>query len=189
MKKKALQLLDRVIGTGRTNRLIALSIILIIFLICPFLQNRQAYVFSMVGGALGATSSLIVIIGVSYTPLEKRNSSLILLYWRAVCDLGLGLRFLCYYLQNLYVCGRYQCYLTTGPYRGIPTRYEGRCNVPAAVLEFFEIASEGWFICLAIDLAISISNPFSSFPDRLDLFSILFYFILPLLKIYVFLLY
>ena len=52
------------------------------------------------------------------------------------------------------------------------TTYEDRCGLPSAVLEFFEIASEGWFICLAVDLAITISNPFSSFKDRLSKYHI-----------------
>jgi len=42
----------------------------------------------------------------------------------------------------------------------------GRCAIPSAFMEFFEIASEAWFFCLAIDLATSLSNPFSSFKSR-----------------------
>ena len=168
-----MQLVDKIIGTGRMNRLLAITAILGGFLLFPFIQDRQAYVFSMVGGALGSTSSLIVIAGISYTPVEKRNSSLVLLFWRAVCDFGLGIRFLCYYLQSLYVCGDYQCYITDPD--GNFTNYENQCDLPSAVLEFFEIASEGWFICLAIDLAITISNPFSSFKDRYDIVYYLMY--------------
>ncbi len=40
------------------------------------------------------------------------------------------------------------------------------CNAPAAILEFFEIASEAWFLCMAVDLAITLLNPFSPFRKR-----------------------
>ncbi len=52
------------------------------------------------------------------------------------------------------------------------------CNAPAAILEFFEIASEAWFLCMAVDLAITLLNPFSPFRKRLSFyFSILLIFI------------
>jgi hypothetical protein len=35
------------------------------------------------------------------------------------------------------------------------------------MIEFFELASEMWFFCLAFDLAISITNPFSSSSQRM----------------------
>ena len=157
---------EKISGLGRTERLVAICSILLVFLIVPFISGSEAYVFSIVGGCLGSVSSIIVILGVTYSPSNQQNASSALLYWRAICDLGLGLRFLCYYLQNLYVCNSAQCYITYPD--GSRTDYQNRCNLPSAILEFFEIASEGWFICLAIDLAVTISNPFSSFNDRYD---------------------
>lgn len=43
---------------------------------------------------------------------------------------------------------------------------DGKCGASAAMLEFFEIASEAWFLCLALDMLVSISNPFSTFKER-----------------------
>jgi hypothetical protein len=34
-------------------------------------------------------------------------------------------------------------------------------------LEFFVIASEGWYFCNSFDLLLTTTNPFSSFKDRL----------------------
>ena len=44
--------------------------------------------------------------------------------------------------------------------------YEKNCGISAGILEFFEIASEAWFLCLSFDMLISISNPFSTFKER-----------------------
>jgi hypothetical protein len=44
--------------------------------------------------------------------------------------------------------------------------FEDRCQVPAAIFEFFQIASEMWLLCVAFDLAVTMSNPFSSFQAR-----------------------
>ena len=150
---------NKLLSFGRSERLISITIVLLVFLIVPFIYGSEAYVFSIVGGSLGSLSSLSVLLGITYSPPSQQNASSALLYWRAFCDLGLGLRFLCYYLQNLYVCNSAQCYITNSD--GVYSDYQNRCNLPSAILEFFEIASEGWFICLAIDLAVTISNPFS----------------------------
>ena len=39
--------------------------------------------------------------------------------------------------------------------------------MPSALMEFFEMSSEAWFLCLAFELAISLSDPFSTFKSRL----------------------
>jgi hypothetical protein len=41
------------------------------------------------------------------------------------------------------------------------------CHIAAGLLEFFEIASEAWFFCAAYELALTLTNPFSSFKQRL----------------------
>jgi hypothetical protein len=48
-------------------------------------------------------------------------------------------------------------------------RHEGRCQIPSAIFEFFQIASEMWLLCVAFDLAVTMSNPFSSFRARSSL--------------------
>jgi hypothetical protein len=45
-------------------------------------------------------------------------------------------------------------------------RVYNQCAVPSGMIEFFELASEMWFFCVAFDLAVSITNPFSSFKAR-----------------------
>jgi hypothetical protein len=41
-------------------------------------------------------------------------------------------------------------------------QYEDLCGSQAAFLEFFEIASEMWFLCIALNMYISLMNPFAS---------------------------
>jgi hypothetical protein len=43
---------------------------------------------------------------------------------------------------------------------------EDKCSYPAALLEFFAIASECWFLCSGVELYQTITNPFSSFKSR-----------------------
>jgi hypothetical protein len=44
------------------------------------------------------------------------------------------------------------------------------CEIPSAILEFFEIASECWLFCLAFDQAIILRNPWLPFRKRFRLF-------------------
>lgn len=64
-----------------------------------------------------------------------------LLFWRAVCDCGVGLRFI------------------------IDDPHSNVCQLPAGILEFCVMASEAWFLCAACELVIN-STPFSSSRDR-----------------------
>jgi len=68
-------------------------------------------------------------------------------YWRTVCDLLIGLRFLFIGLEL--ESSSELCYASSG------------------FLEFAEIASEAWYFCLCLELLLSIRNPFSSFKSRL----------------------
>ena len=43
---------------------------------------------------------------------------------------------------------------------------EEDCNVASALLQFFEMASEMWFLCLSVDIFISVTNPLASFKKR-----------------------
>ena len=43
------------------------------------------------------------------------------------------------------------------------------CSVPSAFFQLCEMGSEAWFFCLAFDMAVSVSNPLSSFKNRRDI--------------------
>jgi hypothetical protein len=88
-----------------------------------------------------------------------------LLFYRTICDIGLALRFICGPLVDLRMCGEVICDMQD--LQSDSEAIERACNAPAAILEFFEIASEAWFLCMAIDLAITLMNPFSPFRKRL----------------------
>jgi hypothetical protein len=51
---------------------------------------------------------------------------------------------------------------------------EKRCRVPSMIMQFLQIASEGWLLCIAFDLAVTITNPFSSLEKRFVLMFIRF---------------
>lgn len=98
----------------------------------------------------------------------RRQGAMKLLLWRSVSDLGVAVRFIATYQFNNYICGKDDCSSFMKPYPGsvdddnYTLALHNSCGFPSAFFEFFEIASEVWFLCIAIDLWISIMNPFSS---------------------------
>ena len=79
-------------------------------------------------------------------PIRDAKPPIALFYWRAVCDLLLGIRFVAD--QN-------------------PNPSIGDIRSSAAFLEFAEISSELWFLCAGVELVLSIMRPFDSFKSRL----------------------
>lgn len=43
---------------------------------------------------------------------------------------------------------------------------EDQCRVPSMIMQFFQIASEAWLLCIAFDLCVAMSNPFSTLENR-----------------------
>jgi hypothetical protein len=80
--------------------------------------------------------------------------------YRALCDFGIGLRFVLSPIFMKEVCGSHTCSIV------LDFEDEGKCGLSAGMLQFFEMASEAWFLCLAYDLAVTITNPFSSSASR-----------------------
>jgi hypothetical protein len=87
---------------------------------------------------------------------EGAGSSRTLLVQRALCDFGIGLRFVLSPVLMKGVCGEETCNIKSD------ADDEDNCTYAAGMLQFFEMASEAWFLCLAYDLAVTITNPFSS---------------------------
>ena len=112
--------------------------------------------------------------------IANKRDGMHLLFWRAFADLGVAVRFVTTYSLNEIACGHASCYLPTGwqflskqcktililinlnLFTDDQTLFVANCGFPSAFLEFFEIASEMWFLCIAIDLWKSLINPFSS---------------------------
>jgi hypothetical protein len=88
-----------------------------------------------------------------------------LLFFRALCDMGIGIRFVCNGYFNQALCGDSRCHIDDDEVGSNEDVFQN-CAAPAGMIEFFELASEAWFFCLAFDLAVSITNPFSSFKQR-----------------------
>lgn len=101
-----------------------------------------------------------------------RGSAFKMLFFRALCDFGLGLRFILIPAFNQYLCGSRVCD------RG--NSDESRCPFPSAFLEYFLLTSECWFLCSGMDLVLSATNPFSSFEPRLKYYH-LFSWLVPLI--------
>jgi hypothetical protein len=88
-----------------------------------------------------------------------RTPVMTLLFYRTLCDFGIGFRFLISPLIDLKVCNSWHC--------DVEDIDQNSCAFSSAVLEFLEISSEAWFLCLLIDLVVTMTNPFSPFKKRL----------------------
>jgi len=147
----------------------ALVLFIVVLMIPLVLQNdTDGYFFA--GGILGAVSSGVVLVSYLLHP-SRRTPSMSLLSFRALCDMGIGFRFVFngYFNQNL--CGDSHCDIDDDEVGGSDELYRN-CSAPSGMIEFFELASEAWFFCLAFDLAVSITNPFSSFSQRMKYYHV-----------------
>jgi len=106
-------------------------------------HNDEPIVFAIAGGTIGFLSAAFVLTIYHVYP-DELTPPLGLLYWRSWCDLLLGFRFM---LSKAFV-------------------YESKdlCGPASGLLEFAEISSEMWYLCVAVDLAHSFTNPFSRYP-------------------------
>lgn len=138
-------------------------LLLLIFMI-PLVLEYPTSAYFYIGGAVGIVSSSMVLLVYLANP-QKRTSSMSLLFFRAICDMGIGFRFLFNFYVNRDVCHKNECHLND-------IDEAGQCAFGSASLEFFELASEAWFFCLAVDLFVTITNPFSSFKQRLKWYHI-----------------
>ena len=83
-----------------------------------------------------------------------------LLLFRALCNFGLGLRFVMSPVLMKGVCGDFRCSTEED------IEDEHNCGGASGFLQFFHIASEAWLMCLAYDLVQTIKNPFASSAKR-----------------------
>ena len=63
-----------------------------------------------------------------------------------------------------YVCNDTSCKMKEG---GDHEPNMENCRTASSLLQFFELASEGWFMCVSFDIRESLSNPFSNYKTRM----------------------
>lgn len=86
---------------------LALFAVFILY-ICLFATNSKDYTFGIVGGYVGAVSSLIVMCDIYFR--RHNGATFKLLFWRALCDFGIALRFILIPAFNWYVCNSRDCH-------------------------------------------------------------------------------
>ena len=139
------------------------SIIGLSILIGAVIGSVDVNYFGVAGGGFGALCSSIVLINIWLMRKKKQAATTSLLFWRSVCDFGIGLRFLTGIYWNNWQCGQNFCTLAD----------KSHCWAPSGLLEFFELSSEAWFLCVAMDLAVSVTDPFSTPKARLFKYHVL----------------
>ena len=139
--------------------LILFSISFILMIIVPILLKTDSLYFPVVGGIMGFGCAAYVMISCLRSK-DANTPHMVLLFWRCVADLGISIRFMATPGFNRLICGDWYCNLLDG-------YSNSSCSFSSAMLEFFQISSEAWFICVGVDLYLSITRPFSSFKSRL----------------------
>jgi len=163
--KKRVSLTRNVVesSTGRKLAAACIAVLLLAYIVTVSIDGHSRILtFGFVGGTIGAISALYVLIGFHLNPKEFK-SSLQLLYWRSICDLGLAIRFLAAPGFNQAMCQKFVCTLEDLKKHG----HSEACQVSSAILEFFEISSEAWFLMIGLDLYFSINYPFFPLKTRM----------------------
>jgi len=62
------------------------------------------------------------------------------------------------------VCGDTTCSMND---KGDHEPRMDECRLASSLLQFFELASEGWFLCVSLDIRVSLNNPFSNYTSRM----------------------
>jgi hypothetical protein len=80
--------------------------------------------------------------------------------------MGVALRFLGDSYFNYRMCGQSNCILTENIDDFSIIADQSGCTAASVMLEFFEMTSELWFLCIGLDLLYSLASPFSTFKSR-----------------------
>eukprot|EP01036_Dinobryon_divergens_P024942 gene24943-33437_t len=144
----------------------AVFCIIIVVYVILFGTNAADYTFLIAGGVIGFIASSRVLVAVIFGKSKQRleGSFATMLFWRAICDICLALRFVATPWFDMALCNNISCNRETSD--------QSLCSFPSVLVEFFLISSEAWFFCSGVDLYISITNPFSSFKNRVNYYHI-----------------
>ena len=149
----------------RRYSLLFMFVLVGVTLVMPLCLHFSENYYPIAGGVVGFLCSAVVI--VEYLRNQHyRGPPLALLFWRSVADFGLAVRFVATPGFNLLICDKEFCNFT------LWLNKERNCLFASAMFEFFEISSEMWFLCVAIDLFLTMTRPFSKFEDRLKYYHI-----------------
>lgn len=115
------------------------------------------------GGCLGVCGSLFVICTYFMYPSFKKHPSPIHFH-RTICSFFIGLIAISYPHWMQSVCGDNTCSMND---KGDDEPRMDECRLASSLLQFFELASEGWFLCVSLDIRVSLNNPFSNYTSRM----------------------
>ena len=145
-------------GLALASAIFVFFIASVVLVMCLYM-DAGSQIMIVVSGAVGVFGGGYVLIRYN-SDITIRSPGMTILYYRTICDVLLGCRFLCRNMVNIYMCGSFTCSMDSLYAR------ESLCALPAALLEFSMISSEAWFLCAAVDVAVAVTNPFSSFKTR-----------------------
>jgi len=122
------------------------------------LTNQQLFI----GGFIGFVCGIYVICRLQTDP-RFQTPIVKLTFYRVLAEIGISIRFMLSPIINNELCGDYAgCDSVKDQ-----SVNEHMCAPWSAMLQFFLVASELWFLCTAFDFAVTLSNPFSPFADRM----------------------
>jgi hypothetical protein len=168
---------------SKRSRLFTVAAIFVIGFVADLGTSRTTdYMIS--GGAIGVFFSTTVM-----CLSLHRYRDFQLLFWRSFADFGVALRFVLTKELNQLACHSDYCHtngkcavkvsaITSHQFNELLVLLLAAyplveyCGFPSAFLEFFEIASELWFGCVAYDILASLVDPFSSTKNRMWMYHV-----------------
>eukprot|EP00301_Raphidiophrys_heterophryoidea_P001704 c10812_g1_i2.p1 GENE.c10812_g1_i2~~c10812_g1_i2.p1 ORF type:complete len:739 (-),score=142.86 c10812_g1_i2:86-2302(-) len=115
--------------------------------------TRVSRHFATAGSVIGFLSCFAVATAYLFLGKKYRRHPNSMLFWRVVCDMFVAVRF--------FVDPVLHTFLT-----------DESCRLSSMVLEFFELASEGWFLCVMVDLVLTLRNPFANYRRNLRIYHV-----------------
>ncbi|OQS01308.1 phosphatidylinositol-4-phosphate-5-kinase (PIPK-D1/GPCR-PIPK) [Achlya hypogyna] len=132
----------------------------------------------MWGSGLSFFSVVAVLISYASEPLSRQHPNP-LVFWRTIAD---GLFVIRLLSEQFARCAQYECKpLCTTFNCGCATRFsdivqgfvqigQDNCTFFAGFFQFSLLASECWFLCMTLNLFLSLTNPFTDFKRNTKLF-------------------
>ena len=152
--------------TYRTRYIFAIMVATACCLVVPLALDVDTFYFPLLGGSVGFIGASHVLIQFLLYP-KYAAQPMALLFWRSLADLGLATRFILTPAFNVQICGDYECRVDPADRSN-----EEKCALASFMVQFFEICSEAWFLCIAIDLYLTMTDPFSTFKNRMKYYHI-----------------
>lgn len=152
--------------------MLAMFIVAFLFSILSTYDNLSS---GIIWGSILSFFSILFVILSYYTEKSYQRHPNPLIFWRAIADFVFVIRLL---LESTTRCSWFDCepLCNDSDFQCGCSQESGAsdtCIVFAGILEFSLVAAECWFVCMSINLYVSLTNPFTDFKRNMKYFHLL----------------